>query len=223
MPGQTRSSKEPLRTMTLPFNGGPDNCPARRARSVISRYPKIVLQWRAGQLPGQTRGLNVNPGKVDYLQWRAGQLPGQTAGMERQKSYSYNLQWRAGQLPGQTPGNLGLRRSHSRPSMEGRTIARPDELEQHPIGSILPAFNGGPDNCPARRVSAPRRQVPECALQWRAGQLPGQTRLIGGAHANSIWPSMEGRTIARPDPRQMFVPASCQSPSMEGRTIARPD
>ena len=37
------------------------------------------LQWRAGQLPGQTNPGQARPGHYTCpLQWRAGQLPGQT-------------------------------------------------------------------------------------------------------------------------------------------------
>ena len=36
------------------------------------------LQWRAGQLPGQTQYGEGMGGEVMFLQWRAGQLPGQT-------------------------------------------------------------------------------------------------------------------------------------------------
>ena len=38
-----------------------------------------TLQWRAGQLPGQTSDYELGFGGVMLLQWRAGQLPGQTA------------------------------------------------------------------------------------------------------------------------------------------------
>ena len=84
-------------------------------------------------------------------------------------------------------------------SMEGRAIARPN---RRPVcrGAAGPArFNGGPGNCPAKlcdpiavtsvvvasmegRAIArpnPKRFLPdpllEQQLQWRAGQLPGQT------------------------------------------------
>ena len=36
-------------------------------------------------------------------------------------------------------------------------------------------FNGGPDNCPAKRVLYDAMQQARKLLQWRAGQLPGQT------------------------------------------------
>ena len=89
------------------------------------------------------------------LQWRAGQLPGQTTAPARlgRRRASFN----GG--PDNCPARLGVpRHRHAddgRPSMEGRTIARPDWL-----------------------------RVSECwetdlDLQWRAGQLPGQTLHLG--------------------------------------------
>ena len=60
------------------------------------------------------------------LQWRAGQLPGQTAADWGCRFHRNYLQWRAGQLPGQTVGvGAGQINGHI-PSMEGRAIARPN-------------------------------------------------------------------------------------------------
>ena len=84
------------------------------------------------------------------------------------------------------------------PSMEGRTIARPDPASVRRLVVRPHAFNGGPDNCPARHrlhtltVGRPKPSMegrtiarPDwhfgwvieggTILQWRAGQLPGQT------------------------------------------------
>ena len=86
------------------------------------------------------------------------------------------------------------------PSMEGRTIARPDQRPPDGVASPSVAFNGGPDNCPARRD------------------------LLAVLDNGGPQPSMEGRTIARPDPAAAPSTTSCdRRPSMEGRTIARPD
>ena len=60
------------------------------------------LQWRAGQLPGQTCQSPVNSPRKTSLQWRAGQLPGQTALALACPPCNMALQWRGGQLPGQT-------------------------------------------------------------------------------------------------------------------------
>ena len=88
----------------------------------------LVLQWRAGQLPGRTSALFVNQNPIKdasmegraiarpngsqndrpahsmrQLQWRAGQLPGRTCASSASVSCSIQaLQWRAGQLPGRT-------------------------------------------------------------------------------------------------------------------------
>ena len=66
------------------FNGGPGNCPAKPRRVHVHDHPppRTMLQWRAGQLPGQTwsaRTTMLMPvHSRESLQWRAGQLPGQT-------------------------------------------------------------------------------------------------------------------------------------------------
>ena len=92
-----------LRRRCRCFNGGPDNCPAKPFADLTGALVLLKLQWRAGQLPGQTRrgggacsttrtsfngGPDNCPAKLDpsrrarnqmmLLQWRAGQLPGQT-------------------------------------------------------------------------------------------------------------------------------------------------
>ncbi len=59
------------------------------------------------------------------LQWRAGQLPGLTQGLTYDTVNGSDLQWRAGQLPG---------------------LTRSSDSSDHPS---VPAFNGGPGNCPA--------------------------------------------------------------------------
>ena len=51
--------------------------PVRKGRN---RSPASWLQWRAGQLPGQTYRPDVGALQPTLLQWRAGQLPGQTTG-----------------------------------------------------------------------------------------------------------------------------------------------
>ena len=108
------------------FNGGPGNCPAK---------------------PGATR---TSEGTISSLQWRAGQLPGQTPGKVRTASDSSSLQWRAGQLPGQTlpPGRYA--KYHTIASMEGRAIVRPNCRWGGGHESRGACFNGGPGNCPAK-------------------------------------------------------------------------
>ena len=84
--------------------------------------------------------------------------------------------------------------------MEGRTIVRPDEAQGNTCRHRSAAFNGGPDNRPARhqrRANTPSGKNP---LQWRAGQSSGQTRMVPRRQSLRCTPSMEGRTIVRPDP-----------------------
>ena len=89
--------------------------------------------------------------------------------------------------------------ARTRPSMEGRAIARPNPGSHSATGSSAPAFNGGPGNCPAKLDG--RSRVPSwfVVLQWRAGQLPGQTRRLPALTGVRPVPSMEGRAIARPN------------------------
>ena len=87
----------------------------------------------------------------------------------------------------------------TRPSMEGRAIARPNATVLQTYRASGHSFNGGPGNCPAKHAVIERinqiDQLPSMegraiarpnieralrvatlhALQWRAGQLPGQT------------------------------------------------
>ena len=172
LPGQTGAATQWLiwpRRRT--FNGGPDNCPARRADRTSPQVRK-PLQWRAGQLPGQTaeqRRTAMRAGPCMRLQWRAGQLPGQT--------------WPLGLAA--AVGGCGT-------------------------------FNGGPDNCPARPgPQRSQRDMKLTSLQWRAGQLPGQTRRSGV--------SMRGSLQWRAGPASTGRGSAAELPSMEGRTIARPD
>ena len=134
------------------FNGGPDNCPARRGRAPS---------------PSRRRVCPFNGGPDN--------CPARLRGNRPDERLKIVLQWRAGQLPGQTLTRPCDSRSMTRPSMEGRTIARPDGSDVVPLQAGDQPFNGGPDNCPARHQS---HQRPAGA---------GRT------------PSMEGRTIARPD------------------------
>ena len=184
------------------FNGGPDNCPARQEGQIMAAQSKAELQWRAGQLSGQTQAVGteryVPPGRFNggpdncparLVEQRRVRFSARHASMEGRTIVrpdlslcplppfrTLRLQWRAGQLSGQTGARRGL-------CMTGCSC-----------------FNGGPDNCPARRgkhrASGVRAQSasmegrtivrPDAlrvgqdgrkmfGLQWRAGQLSGQT------------------------------------------------
>ena len=227
MPGQTVWLGRWPRAAAPAFNGGPGNCPAKPSVTLPATGAVMILQWRAGQLPGQTARTAASAAPTGpTLQWRAGQLPGQTS-RQRSTRPTGSVSFNGG------PGNCPTKRPtvkvddgcDSAPSMEGRAIARPNLLERivHDADSKT--------------------------LQWRAGQLPGQTLAFSyircykittfnggpgncpakhgdpcGKRMEAMPPSMEGRAIARPNFAQIeaFVGRS-RAPSMEGRAIARPN
>ena len=80
-------------------------------------------------------------------------------------------------MSGQTFATGAGHAGRTSPSMEGRTIVRPDLLVDFLV-TTLPV-----------------------SLQWRAGQLSGQTALRMPRRDAPLHPSMEGRTIVRPDPK----------------------
>ena len=92
--------------------------------------------------------------------------------------------------------------------MEGRAIARPNVVVGCGVGGGWWSFNGGPGNCPAKPSTPRCRPSRAVCLQWRAGQLPGQTRARRVGDAPGVSPSMEGRAIARPN----HLPHSRRSP-----------
>ena len=176
LPGQTSRRWRSRSCWRTSFNGGPGNCPAKLDPDDALRLAHLVLQWRAGQLPGQTRlrgdairprprPFNGGPGNCPAkplghgttlalgprLQWRAGQLPGQTRWPRSRRSETSAFNGGPGNCPAKLAGPRPQTRPRRRPSMEGRAIARPN---LHEDGSVL---------------------YPTIALQWRAGQLPGQT------------------------------------------------
>ena len=182
------------------------------------------LQWRAGQSSGQTSSwrafvpINRQPsmggpdkssgqtpsswpaeGTSRTLQWRAGQSSGQTSSWRALCPSTANLQWRAGQSSGPDAVVLAGRRHFTHPSMEGRTIVRPDATCSHSQPETSSAFNGGTDNRPARLEVIEPEPAPKPRLQWRAGQSSGQTRSNRAGACAETTPSMEGRTIVRPD------------------------
>ena len=270
LPGQTWSPRRASRRPMPCFNGGPGNCPAKldlsphrdgmadpasmEGRAIarpnpvnpLGRLPTDPLQWRAGQLPGQTLLRAADQPPPRSLQWRAGQLPGQTESLSKSAEPFIGLQWRAGQLPGQNAEEYAksvavvlasmegraiarpnLQRFFDSPtssyaSMEGRAIARPNVSTRRP-GRRRCRFNGGPGNCPAKPMhSSPVWWIARM-LQWRAGQLPGQTTVIAAIKALRKVASMEGRAIARPNWAAVPVGRVGAVASMEGRAIARPN
>ena len=133
------------------------------------------LQWRAEQLPGQTRIFATeSPSTPMPLQWRAEQLPGQTAAT----GFPQRRRWCFNGGPSNCPAKPARPDHAGGPellaSMEGRAIARPNWATW-------------------------REQPCQRPLQWRAEQLPGQTGIQRCGHCRQDGASMEGRAIARPN------------------------
>ena len=161
------------------------------------------LQWRAGQLPGRTPqgGGPTHSPSPPSMEGRAIARPNTVFGNQTAPA-EWPLQWRAGQLPGRTglsyrrhcyrtspfnggPGNCPAEPDHvnddgtplTKPSMEGRAIARPNcrvrgQVRQWP----LPSMEGRAIARPNRAGWPPTGHA-GLSLQWRAGQLPGRTAL----------------------------------------------
>ena len=116
-----------LRSLFRPFNGGPGNCPAKPRRRVCRAPCRAPFNGGPGNCPAKPTRCGLGSGAFTDLQWRAGQLPGQTMpAADRHYGRLISLQWRAGQLPGQTRSGGRPQRAHAAPSMEGRAIARPN-------------------------------------------------------------------------------------------------
>ena len=140
------------------------------------------MEGRAIARPNTVIGRKLSRNS-DFLQWRAGQLPGQTTAAGPGEEPRLRLQWRAGQLPGQT-------------RQQGKTTAL-----------LLPTFNGGPGNCPAKHRSSTRTTICSAALQWRAGQLPGQTGL--GETMIHSWDNLQWRAGQLPGQTSWTWRRSC--------------
>ena len=201
MPGQTSRHRFGRTPRHATFNGGPDNCPARRVHAPLRQvHPgdpsmegrtiarpdaplavSAVLHEHDPSMEGRTIARPDSGVPVDVSEASAPSMEGRTiarpdpVGLGSTRYSSPSLQWRAGQLPGQTW-----------------------TMNPQPAPAS-PPFNGGPDNCPARQA---------------------EPRVVMGGH---VEPSMEGRTIARPDTQIAADVRTRTPPSMEGRTIARPD
>ena len=207
-------------------------------RTIARPYPvadatssdEILLQWRAGQLPGHTpdrgggcpadepsasmEGRTIARPYGTTAAWatcwpamasmegRTIARPYRSCGAETAAMYAV-LQWRAGQLPGHTSSAM---------SCTPTTRCR---------------FNGGPDNCPAilsvHMAVHHRAHQPTSSFNGGPDNCPA---IHKGTHIRCTRPgaSMEGRTIARPyrAPCVAHHPAGGAQASMEGRTIARP-
>ena len=118
----------------------------------LTDHPGDLASMEGRAIARPNRGAGAGrPDRPLLLQWRAGQLPGQTwASMATVTGWVW-LQWRAGQLPGQTPCPGTKVAVLTQASMEGRAIARPNSGVRWPGRRPQRGFNGGPGNCPAKR------------------------------------------------------------------------
>ena len=182
------------------FNGGPDNRPARRGGVAALRSSNASFNGGPDNRPA--RQYNDTPGQRREASFNGG--PDNRPARPSQHSR---------QIPTMPTFNGGPDNRPARPWLSG---------SRHVLTS---PFNGGPDNRPARPGLDLSAAITAAHLQWRAGQSSGQTvGIVRFATFNKI-PSMEGRTIVRPDPDVLIgiVEQRDIIPSMEGRTIVRPD
>ena len=171
-------------------------------QSLARVVPGNLLQWRAEQLPGQTRSNLVKPPTTTHG-FNGGPSncpakPEPVRRMERRRLARFN--GGPSNCPAKrVPGTGGLA-NRDRASMEGRAIARPNDASPLSPTRRSRCFNGGPSNCPAKPAAC-------------------------GSGSGLVVPaSMEGRAIARPNVDELpEAPAFWQPASMEGRAIARPN
>ena len=119
---------EQLLPLHTSFNGGPDNRPARLGTLMHSVKNTTFLQWRAGQSSGQTLStiFSVFPLRCPF-NGGPDNRPARQIELSRYEKARPFLQWRAGQSSGQTTSSVSVETGDSGPSMEGRTIVRPDD------------------------------------------------------------------------------------------------
>ena len=122
------------------FNGGPGNCPAKPSESEEAIVLVTALQWRAGQLPGQTRLPGPDRGRRRRFNGGPGNCPAKPARRAIVATPISTLQWRAGQLPGQTVAGPAPTPERTGASMEGRAIARPNRSAD--LGLLTCLFAG---------------------------------------------------------------------------------
>ena len=231
------------RTIARPYQ-----CEAAKRHVGAPRWP---LQWRAGQLPGHT-GVHVHGAAGSHDASMEGRTIARPYSPTPEDGADVATTFNGGPdncpaIPDLLGGGsqAGIWRFNGGPDncpairmIPGRAVQR---------GS--PSFNGGPDNCPAI-LQSPERSTAQrspCALQWRAGQLPGHTRDTSGSaefsralqwragqlpghtsprhsHACNQRESFNGGPDNCPAIRELPTVAACVRipASMEGRTIARP-
>ena len=196
----------------LAFNGGPDNRPARRSEPSLAIVARSFLQWRAGQSSGQTGHRNSDRCRRHHpsMEGRTIVRPDVADVKLVVVAFHPSMEGRTIVRPDDTVRPVPRRCSN--PSMEGRTIVRPDPSLSRIAHAIRLPFNGGPDNRPARQGLGLAHTLSGRILQWRAGQSSGQTSRWFKVSGGGCRPSMEGRTIVRPDRLPQPFAGGCPLP-----------
>ena len=219
-PGPTSFEGPP----TEGFNGGPSNCSAKPGSELgVRRVLRASMEGRAIARPNGTPARWGPCGPI-WLQWRAEQLLGQTApsGLDPEGSPGFNggpsncsAKPLLGDDVGGGPGGA---------SMEGRAIARPNSRRGNPRTGRLHPLQWRAEQL-LGQTSAGSGTVVLCAtLQWRAEQLLGQTagELRGSRREQRGFNGGPSNCSAKPCQGGSRRPAADQA-SMEGRAIARPN
>ena len=194
----------------------------RTKKSLVYAQPGVVLQWRAGQLSGRTRGVD----EVERFRLRASMggraivRPNTAKSCLRcQRSDRFN--GGPGNCPAEPvvpppcvdtrtrfnggPGNCPAEPVVPPPCVDTRTRFNggPGNCPAEPVHTgVCPMtrFNGGPGNCPAERNANQLRTLGATWLQWRAGQLSGRTRCSrwSGRHRSQCFNGGPGNCPAEP-------------------------
>ena len=272
MPGQTSTPCEPSSAGPCCFNGGPGTCPAKR-RGPRSRPPsRSRFNGGPGTCPAKPNTWGKTAGVDAALQWRAGHVPGQTRGHRRSRprGSSASMEGRARARPNTTSPRWPPSRQSSFNGGPGTCPAKRRTTRATCMSGWC--FNGGPGTCPAKQgadhvvaaeeetasmegrararpnawlAAAPDLQSTasmegrararpndyagifgqrvRMTLQWRAGHVPGQT---GDFVEKVLWPLMlQWRAGHVPGQTTLVMrgPEPATVASMEGRARARPN
>ena len=162
---------------------------------------------------------------VDRLQWRAGQLPGQT----RRPGHSVrrlSAPFTGG--PGNCPAKRGCcgptpaRTSSAFNGGPGNCPAKPVAVAR--LTRPPSPFNGGPGNCPAKHSHSSSHERDTASFNGGPGNCPAKRSDPAEWCAWQGLASMEGRAIARPNATiARGIYDGAVTASMEGRAIARPN
>ena len=199
MPGQTGDAADGVGGAARASMEGRAIARPNSLRFGPRRRPMSRLQWRAEQLPGQTRrdrtrsrrsGCCFNGGPSN--------CPAKPSDANPEKRWS--LSFNGG--PSNCPAKLCR-------ALAGMLTARE-------------GFNGGPSNCPAKRGVAQCGPRSEGRFNGGPSNCPAKHQHVRRSASRRI-ASMEGRAIARPNSFYHVGRSFAIGASMEGRAIARPN